>query len=244
MSRHVSKGIVLARENFGEADQYVQFFTLKWGMITVLAKSARKSKRRYIGGLDIFCHDEIFLRGDPKERGYLVELSVLNSFPELRDDLDRMLSAGKIVQWVRKLADVASPNPAVYSVLGQTLSLIEKETRPERLGLLELIFKLKLLSAVGLKPRMEGCVQCGDNSTPEVLFDISAGGVLCRKCLTGDSVTGGYRLAREERTFLAGADRFRLTSWDTLTFPQNQSSHLSRLLTQFASFHTHARLPV
>ena len=235
---------MLSRENFGEADQYIQFFTFQWGMISVLAKSARKSKRRYVGGLDLFCHDELFLRGDPKDRPYLVELSVLNSFPHLRTDLDKMLTAGKIVQWVRKLADVAVANPQVYSVLGQTLSLIEKETLPDRYLLLELVFKLKLLSAIGLKPRMEGCVQCGDPTFSEMLFDISAGGILCRKCLSGDSVTGGLRIAHDERTFLLGADRFRLTAWDSLVFPLDKTAHLSRLLTQFASFHTQAKLPV
>ena len=54
-----SKGIVISVENFGEADRYIQFFTKDWGMITTLDKSARKSKRRYVGGLDLFCHDEI-----------------------------------------------------------------------------------------------------------------------------------------------------------------------------------------
>ena len=48
-----SKGIVLSHEDFGEADRYIQFFTKDWGMITVLARSARKSKRRYVGGLDL-----------------------------------------------------------------------------------------------------------------------------------------------------------------------------------------------
>src|SRR6476660_8409794 len=104
-----TKGIVLSRENFGEADRYVQFFTLDWGMITVLARSARKSQRRYVGGLDIFCHDEIFVRstprgankGQPKDRPYLAELTVLNSFIGLRDRLERLTAAGKIVQWVR-----------------------------------------------------------------------------------------------------------------------------------------------
>ena len=101
-----SKGIVISIENFGESDRYVQFFTKDWGMISVLAKSARKSKRRYVGGLDLFCHDEIFLRGDPKDKPYLNELTVLNSFPKLREQLDKVLLAGKMAQWIKKLAKI------------------------------------------------------------------------------------------------------------------------------------------
>lgn len=241
-----SKAIVLGRENFGEADQYIQFLTQQWGVITTLARSARKSKRRYVGGLDLFCHDEIFLRGDPKERPYLNELTVLNSFPAIREQLDRVVAAGKAVQWVRKLCPVATPLPVIYSVLGQTLSLVEKEGDPDRLELLCLVFKLKLLSQLGLKPRVDACVRCGDEAAEDVVFDVASGGVICRKCAHGDReyTQMPSRLPDDERTFLEAADRFRLTAWGTLSFPRDKSGGLTRLITQFASFHTHTRLPV
>lgn len=240
-----SKAIVLSREPFGEADLYVQFLTKKWGVITTLAKSARKSKRRYVGGLDIFCHDEIFLRGVPKERAYLNELVVLNAFTGIRDDLDKVMVAGKAVQWIRKLADIASPMPGVYSLLGQTLSLIEKEGDPVRLELLGLVFKLKLLSQLGLKPRLDACVRCGQTTPADAVFDMEAGGLLCRACASksGSSVER-LRLGLDERAFLDVADRFRLTAWDDITFPKDRGHQLSRLVTRFASFHTHVRLPV
>ena len=67
-------------------------------------------------------------------------------------------------------------------MLGQTLALIEKESTPERLHLLGLLFKLKLLDHLGLKPRVEACVRCGDGHETEVVFDVEAGGILCRTC--------------------------------------------------------------
>jgi len=243
-SRLSSRAIVLSRENFGEADQYIQFLTQNWGVITVLAKSARKSKRRYVGGLDIFSHDEIFLRGDPKERPYLIELSVLNSFPGLRNDLDKMLVGGKLVQWIRRLADMAAPMPGVYSLLGQTLALIENEPQPERLELLTLLFKLKLLSALGLKPRLDSCVKCGDSESNEMRFDISAGGAVCRKCSSHNQSILGEPLSHEERSFLMAGDQLRLTHWKQFDFSRDKSGSLSRMLTQFASYHTHQRLPI
>lgn len=242
-SRLSSRAIVLSRENFGEADQYIQLLTQNWGVITVLAKSARKSKRRYVGGLDIFCHNEVFLRGDPKERPYLIELAVLNSFPGMRDNFEKMMVGGKVVQWVRRLADVATPMPAVYSLLGQTLALIEKETRLDRLELLTLLFKLKLLSTLGLKPRLDACVRCGEEVV-EILFDIPAGGAVCRRCGPREHSALGEPLSNEERNFLVAGDQLRLTHWDNFDFALDKSMALSRMLTQFASYHTHQRLPV
>ena len=40
--------------------------------------------------------------------------------------------------------DATTPMPDIYSLLGQTLALIEKESTPERLHLLGLLYKLKL----------------------------------------------------------------------------------------------------
>lgn len=242
--KHSSKAIVLSVEDFGEADCYVQFFTQKWGMISTLAKSAKKSKRRYIGGLDLFCHDEIYLRGEPtKDRAYLQELTVLNSFPGLRNELEKMLSAGKVAAWVKKLANVSSPLPQVYSLLGQTLSLLETETRIERYELLVLIFKLKLLSHLGLKPRMDSCIKCLTIEERPGTFDISQGGFVCIDCLPalGNENT---RLSIQDRSFLDLTDELKLTLWDQFDFPLDRVHSLQRTLTQFASFHTHLKLPL
>lgn len=239
---HTSKAIVLSVEKFGEADCYVRFLTHKWGVISALAKSARKSKKRYVGGLDLFCHDEISLRGDPKDRPYLLELNVINSFPGIRENLDKVMMAGKSVQWIKKLADVPTPMPQLYSLLGQTLSLIEQESQIERLELLTLVFKLKLLSLLGLSPQVEKCTRCEGHLDPTSVFDLSSGGVVCSGCTKGQSLSAFY-LESYQRSILIHAGQLKLKSWDSFLASQEQVHSLNRLLTQFASFHTHIHLP-
>lgn len=237
-----SKAIVISHSDFGEADRYVQFLTQKWGMITVLAKAARKSRRRYAGGLDLFCHDEISLRGDPKGTPYLNELTVLNSFPYLRENLDKLLMAGKITQWVKRLADTTNFQPEVYSLLGQTLTLIEREPDPERLDLLNLVFKLKLLLHLGLKPSVDDCVKC-DQPASRGYFDIEAGGIVCPNCSPSHYLSEHLVLSEEDRRFLERGDALRLTQWEDTEFPRNNTMRLARLMTQFAQYHTHLKLP-
>ena len=239
-----SKGIVLSLENFGEADRYVQFYTKDWGMISVLAKSARKSKRRYVGGLDLFCHNEISLRGDPKDRPYLNEISVLNSFPRLREDLDKVLVAGKLAQWIKRLADTSTPMPSIYSLLGQSLALIEKESKPEKLELLNCIFKLKLLSILGLKPRVDVCTKCENEDDIEGIFDLNSGGILCRACSPKADFSDSLALHPIQRNLLNIGDQIKFTQWEEISFTPDLLPPLARLMTQFASFHTQVRLPV
>jgi DNA repair protein RecO (recombination protein O) len=238
-----TKAIVLARENFGEADCYIQFLTEDWGVVTALAKSARKSRRRYVGGLDIFCHDEISLRGDPHANAYLDELKVLNSFLGLREEVDRVFAAGRIVTWVQKLLAQATPAPEVYRLTGQVLALLEKEKSPERITVLEVLFKLKLISHLGFKPKVDVCSMQENCPAVAMFLDIGSGTLICPKCSEGKPLLKQNLLNPEERNFLSIADQVRLTAWQQVQLPTDTARHLNKLLTQFASYHTHVFLP-
>lgn len=239
-----SRGIVLSREAFGEADRYVQFLTRDWGVISVLAKAARKSQRRYVGGLDLFCHDEICLRGDPRERAYLVELTVLNSFQELRKSFERMMVAGKAAQWVKKLMAAGTAIPAIYSLLGQTLALLEREEDPVRMEALSVVFRMKLLSHLGLRPQIDACVRCDQTESPIVAFDFGAGGIVCEACQGHSSLEGRFEMTRDDLPVLQLAEGARLSDWPRVEIPHGRVKPLGALLTHFASYHSHVRLPL
>lgn len=236
----ITRAIVLSHEAFGEADRYIQFLTRDWGVISILAKSARKSKRRYVGGLDLFCHDEINVRGDLPVKAYLIDLTVLNSFAPLRDDLEKMLLAGRLVQWVRRLANISSPIPQVYSLLGQTLAVLETLTKPERFELLGLIFRLKLIFYLGIGPRTESCARCNQEG-PMRIFDIGSGGMLCSGC---KPTSDHWELGTDESSFITFAKELLLARFDSVNFPQPHTQRLLRLTSQFTSYHTHTPLPI
>ncbi len=237
-----TKGIVLSRSAFGESDLYVHFLTQNFGIINVLAKGARRSKRRYVGGLDLFCHDELFLRGDPRETPYLLELSVLNSFAGLRLELEKTVAAGKCVQWVRKLLSQGNIVHGVYSLLGQTLALMEKEAVPARVDVLLLIFRFKLLKLLGLRPQFENCVSCGNLLEPPFSFDVAAGGAHCKTCAS--ALTERTVFDKEDFGLIKGIDSVRLGAWADTRLGGERVRPWLAVLTQFANYHTHTHLPV
>jgi DNA repair protein RecO (recombination protein O) len=230
----VTRGIVLSTQAFGEADRYVQFLTRDWGVVSLLAKSARKSQRRYVGGLDLFCHDEISVRGDARERGYLVELTVLNSFTRLRDSLDKILVAGKFVQSIRKFSNVAISIPKIYSLLGQCLAILEAEADETCLEWLRLFFQLKLLFHLGLYPRTDICARCGSDELSFV-FDIPAGGLLCAQCRPSNE---HFLLSPIESDFIRKVRPTPLARWAEQKHPAVATQQLDCLLTSFSRHHS------
>lgn len=236
----ITRAIVLSTDIFGEADRYIQVLTRDWGVVTLLAKSARKSRRRYAGGLDIFCHNEINVRGDIPRRAYLVDLTVINAFSKIRDDLEKILFAGKLLQWIRSLANVNTPIQQVYSLLGQTLALIENQTDATRLELLGLVFRLKLLSYLGFHPRTETCALCS-GTLDASLFDLGAGGIICTTC---KPTSNHWELHPEEVHVMTHAKDIRLTRFDEVVVTEPVTQRLLYLVTQFTAYHTHAKVPM
>lgn len=233
------RAIVLGKEPFGEADYYVDFLTEEHGRFTATAKAAKKSRRRYAGGLDLFCHDELALRGDPAGRPYLVELVVLNAFLPIRESLERAAAAGRSVQWVRKLVPQLSPIPGLYKLLGQTLSLVSQATTLEALDQIELLFRIQFLSRTGLAPRLDGCARCGSSGPLAAILSPEAGGVLCVECQGDRLIADALRLAVDERESLLRLEQARAADWATDRFPPSRLPSLNRLLAQFATYHGH-----
>ena len=64
MNRTITRGIVLARTNYQEADRIITFITPDQGKLRVLAKGVRKSMSKMAGGIELFSISEIgFLKG-------------------------------------------------------------------------------------------------------------------------------------------------------------------------------------
>jgi DNA repair protein RecO (recombination protein O) len=54
MKTIVTKGIVLTRTDYGEADRILHFLTPDQGKIAGIAKGVRKSKSKLAGGIELF----------------------------------------------------------------------------------------------------------------------------------------------------------------------------------------------
>ena len=54
MSKFSTPAILLRRVDYGDFDVIITFFTLKMGKLTLIAKSAKKSTRRFAGILELF----------------------------------------------------------------------------------------------------------------------------------------------------------------------------------------------
>jgi DNA repair protein RecO (recombination protein O) len=212
----VTPAILLRSVDYGESDRIVTLLGRTTGWVGAIARGARKSQRRFGGGLGLCSVGEAGLR----ERGSaelltLERFDVTASFPSLGTDVARMGHGAYVAELLAKLCAPRQAEPAIYDGALEFLHLLETAgASATRLR----IFELGLLDRLGFAPALDACAACGraDLSTGDAI-DVrwvpDRGGVMCRACATrGRPMRPVVRLAlaRLGRTSLGAAETVEL----------------------------------
>ncbi|PLX97793.1 MAG: DNA repair protein RecO [Desulfuromonas sp.] len=183
MQQHLSDAIILRHLDYGESDRIVTFFTPDLGLRKGFARGAKKSRKRFGPGLELFAQVRIHWT-QPKsgELLSLREVELVDLRTGLRNDLEAVALAGYGCELVEELIGDDPGHPETFALLKSFLDhLAANGTTPEA----RLLFELRLLNQVGYVPHLLHCSEC-DNDLPaeKVAFNAGRGGSLCAGCAT------------------------------------------------------------
>jgi DNA repair protein RecO (recombination protein O) len=210
VSALATAAIVLRTVNYGESDRVVTLFGRTTGRLSALARGARKSQRRFAGGLGLCSVGEISVRERAgAELLTLESFDVTSSHPTFGSDVARMAHAAYVAELVSKLCAPRQVEPGVYDWLATFLDLLDGAgASAERLR----VFELGLLGRLGFGPMVESCAVCGGSRSGagpiEYRWDPDRGGAVCAACgRAGRPMRPEVRaaLVRLSRTSLADA---------------------------------------
>lgn len=179
-------GVVLRTYKLRESDRIVVLMTKENGKVRAVAKGVRKTKSKFGARLEPMSHVRLLLyRG--RELDIVSQAESVESLAPLLSTLDRASQAMAAIEAVDQLGLEREPNPRLYQMTVGVLRTIANHPAPLNVP----AFYWKLLAAEGLEPQLDACVRCGERE-PDVqlvAFDLDEGGVLCRACRTGGSIT-------------------------------------------------------
>lgn len=182
----------------GDADLLVTLLTPQLGKIRAAASNARKSKRRFAGGLPGGAMGEATLT--PGRRGGLWRLESFRTLADLTAlgrDLDRFAYVAYLCELTDALVAEPEPDPRRFAALAEAIAeLVSAGARASVLRRAELV----LLDTLGLLPSLYLCVECGrelEDDLP-VAFVADPGGVLCAEhpSVATAAPMGTFALAR------------------------------------------------
>lgn len=182
-STETTHAVLLRSVAYGEADRIVTLLTEAHGKVSLIARSARASKRRFPGGaLEPFGLIEAEMALGTGEVGRLASARLVRGFPRLLGSLSCIREAGAGLELAREVLPPREPDPRWVATVIRLFERLDDDA-PEPGPEIRLAFELRLLALMGLTPRLDACGKCG--ARPEdraALFDPGLGAIVCRAC--------------------------------------------------------------
>lgn len=180
---YCTKTIILGRTAFREHDSKVIVYSLDKGKLDLVARGAKKIKSKLAAHLEPLNLTEIMVvRG--KQFDYIGAASSQNCFRSIKEDLAKLVVAGKAINIFNKLVKAEEVDKEIFSLLKEFLEILDSRDLKINNGLEADFFNLKLLTQLGYKPELYNCVICNNKITPNKnSFDLAKGGLICNRCL-------------------------------------------------------------
>lgn len=212
-------GILLRRVEYGDNDLILNVITPDRGKMVLMAKAAKRSRRRFGGVLDLFAILDLSCRGCRRGRmTLLAEASLCESLNSLRTEVAKTAYASYWVELVHFWGEEGQPQPDLYALLYDVLMALDRDRLPARV--LSLLFQLHFMNLAGLGPRLSACVGCrcpiGGLGDLQFGLDAARGGVICQRCDPKPRLTVSRGALKELAWIAAGglarAQRMRFSS--------------------------------
>ena len=185
MSAFSTPAILLRRTDYGDFDIITTFFTLRRGKLSLIAKAAKKSTKRFGGILELFSELEVVgSAGRGRGLPILQEAVLKRPFAAIRSDFMKTTYASYWAELVYNWVEENYQQEPLYHLLIHVLS--DLASGRTQAAVLHLLFQVRLLALTGHQPGLRHCNQCRksleDMGPQKMTADMQRGGILCADC--------------------------------------------------------------
>ncbi len=146
-----TKGIVLTRTNFGEADRILTLLTPDHGKRRLMAKGVRKERSKLAGGIELFSVTNISYIPGRGDIDTLISTRLLKNYGQVVKDVQRTMLGYELIKRLNRATEDAA-GEEYFNLLENTLAALDEDTMP--LELVELWFNARLLNLGGHHPNL------------------------------------------------------------------------------------------
>ncbi len=180
--------ILLRRQDYGDHDVIATFMTLKRGKISVIAKNAKKSRKRFAGVLEPFSGLHMVC-STGRGLAVLREAELETPFDHIREDIKKTAYAGYwaelLIQWLEE----GQSQTGLYYLLQHVFGALHDSNSNGALNIesLSVLFQMRFMDLAGYSPNLSECGICrigiDHMHCNPIAFDLPKGALVCEKCL-------------------------------------------------------------
>lgn len=180
-----TRAIILKTQDIKENDKLVWAYTEDLGKITLYVKGAKKSKSKHFTITNSFSYSEIVIYKG-KSFYHLNEGTLIESFNEVMDNLDSLLTASYFCELTDIAAVEEEKNENIFKLLIASFYLLKTGFIDQ--DLLARAYELKLLNLTGYNLSLDRCTICNQKLAEVHYFDIQNSGGICNNCAGENSI--------------------------------------------------------
>ena len=178
--KYTDEAIVLAVQNFADADKIVTFLTKEHGKVKAMAYGSRRPRNPLAGGMQMFRYLEVELL-EGRQMATVKQYALKEAFVFLGEDITSMAYASFLAEVALELCPEHMSQPGIFNHLLQIFPAFS--ARKPRL--VALMGAYQLLEHSGSQMTFSRCALCGIAVQAPAVFSRERGGVLCRDCSHG-----------------------------------------------------------
>ena len=210
METIVTNGLVIKQTNYAEADRILHVFTDKLGIVSVIAKGARKYKSHQ-GSASQLLYYSAFTLVSGKGMYTMRGASTVESFFSLSESLDKLALCTYLFDITKALVPENMPDEQVLSLLLNTLYILK--TKQRELPLVKAAYELRLLALTGFMVNCNQCSICANTTDENVYFSLSRGGIVCSECVRPADAIKISRPAQRAMEYISQNDADKIYSF-------------------------------
>ena len=236
MALKESEAIVLRTYPLREADLLVTLFTRLEGKVRGVARSAKKSKRRFGGALEPLTYVQASYEDrEPQELARLDSCEVLESPLATEVSYPRAVALGHVAELLDELLPDREANDAIFRLAISVLGSL----RGPHVWMPVTYFELWITRLVGFLPEFSECLVCGRAlNGHRAFFHALADGLMC----ADDKRLASSEMSAESRAIAAQMFRAPVENFAGEPWPKMRGADLRRFLKQTLERHIEKKL--
>lgn len=155
MQQLITRGIVIGRVDYGEADRIVTMLTPDVGKLSLMAKGVRRVKSKLAGGIELFSISEITYMPGRSGMGRLVSTRLTKHYGRITQDIDRTMLGYELLKLLNKVTEDQTERE-YYELLDTAFASLDTLYVP--LELVRVWFDAQLLRIAGHTPNLRQAV--------------------------------------------------------------------------------------
>jgi DNA repair protein RecO (recombination protein O) len=230
--------ILLRRIEYGDYDYIITFFTLNQGKVSVIAKAAKKSTKRFSGILELFSVLDI-VYGSARGKGLplLKEAALKQPYAKIRADIKKTAYASYWAELIDAWMEKNEKQSNLYYLFRYVLDELDLGRTAETV--LSIVFQMRFMTISGHSPNL---IQCGickkqleEINHANIIFDLSRGGLVCKNC--SQNISKRISLSKGTIKQLLWIDQGDLTKAKRIRFTPQALNEGLEFLEAFVPFH-------